>query len=602
MKATLRHLLCSTFILCFGTAMIAAQAETPVTPSAEKPAVAAPAVSDTTSTSTASVVAPAATPAPAPAAAPSAPAAPSASESTSAAPPAAAAAEPAAPASTAEPSAETAPLRRLDEAPASEAHHHGRANPRVGIFNNSYLGKDESADAVVAVFGNATSEGSVNDSVVAVFGNAHASGEVRNSVVAIFGQAYVDTKVREVVSIFGNVQLGPHAEVMGDVVPVFSSVTKDEKAVVHGNMAAVGGAPLGGLEWLHSYIQNCVLKVRPLAIAPHLGWAWAIAVGFLTFYFLLALLFREGTEKCVETLVSRPGASVLAAILVIVLTPVLIVLLCITVVGIAVVPFLGIALICASIFGKAVMLAWLGSRITRLSGREVHPALSVLVGGVIMLALYLIPVVGFLMYKLTGVLGTGVVVYSLLLSTKRNKPAPAVAVPAAGFTAPVAGVVPPMTDIPPAAAAAAAGAVVVEPVAAAVPPITSLARAGFWLRTAALIIDLILVAVLFAIFANMTHVHGGPGFLFVLATYGAVMWKLKGSTIGGIVCGLKVVRLDNRPIDWTTAIVRALGCFLSLVVVGLGFIWVAFDDEKQSWHDKIAGTTVVSGASRNSLV
>jgi uncharacterized RDD family membrane protein YckC len=34
--------------------------------------------------------------------------------------------------------------------------------------------------------------------------------------------------------------------------------------------------------------------------------------------------------------------------------------------------------------------------------------------------------------------------------------------------------------------------------------------------------------------------------------------------------------------------VRALSCFLFV-----GLLWVAFDDEKQSWHDKIAGTTVV---------
>ncbi len=54
-----------------------------------------------------------------------------------------------------------------------------------------------------------------------------------------------------------------------------------------------------------------------------------------------------------------------------------------------------------------------------------------------------------------------------------------------------------------------------------------------------------------------------------------------------------MVRLDDRPVDWTVAIVRALGGFLSLFVAGLGFIWVAFDPERQSWHDKIAGTTVV---------
>jgi uncharacterized RDD family membrane protein YckC len=81
--------------------------------------------------------------------------------------------------------------------------------------------------------------------------------------------------------------------------------------------------------------------------------------------------------------------------------------------------------------------------------------------------------------------------------------------------------------------------------------------------------------------------------LLVLAAYGAVMWKMRGSTIGGMVFDLRVVRLDGRPIDWETAIVRALGCFLSLAVAGLGFFWIAFDHGKQAWHDKIAGTAVV---------
>jgi uncharacterized RDD family membrane protein YckC len=72
------------------------------------------------------------------------------------------------------------------------------------------------------------------------------------------------------------------------------------------------------------------------------------------------------------------------------------------------------------------------------------------------------------------------------------------------------------------------------------------------------------------------------------------MWKVKGTTIGGIVFGLRVVRRDGRPMDWATAIVRALSCFLSMVVAGLGFIWIAIDDDKQGWHDKIAGTVVVT--------
>jgi len=81
--------------------------------------------------------------------------------------------------------------------------------------------------------------------------------------------------------------------------------------------------------------------------------------------------------------------------------------------------------------------------------------------------------------------------------------------------------------------------------------------------------------------------------LFALAVYGATMWKWKSTTVGGIVCDLRVVRLDGQAIDWGTAVVRALSCFLSLAVVGLGFIWIALDPEHQAWHDKIAGTVVV---------
>ena len=123
-------------------------------------------------------------------------------------------------------------------------------------------------------------------------------------------------------------------------------------------------------------------------------------------------------------------------------------------------------------------------------------------------------------------------------------------------------------------------------------------RAGFFIRLGALAIDGVLIGLIMAFLAGLLprglDFHGGPGgWLLALAIYGALMWKHKGTTIGGIVCGLKVVRVDNREIDWPTAVVRALACFLSLAVVGLGFIWVAIDEEKQSWHDKIAGTAVV---------
>lgn len=104
----------------------------------------------------------------------------------------------------------------------------------------------------------------------------------------------------------------------------------------------------------------------------------------------------------------------------------------------------------------------------------------------------------------------------------------------------------------------------------------------------ALFIDVVLVSVLLGIVDGNKEAQ-----LLAIATYGAVMWKLKATTIGGIVFGLQVVRVDGRPIDWATATVRALSCFLSLFIAGLGFIWIALDEGRQAWHDKIAGTAVV---------
>jgi uncharacterized RDD family membrane protein YckC len=346
--------------------------------------------------------------------------------------------------------------------------------------------------------------------------------------------------------------------------------------------------------------------MRPLAFGEHLAWVWYLAIAALLLYTALALLFPQGIAKTVQTLESRPGGSILASVLTVLLTPVLFVLLVLTGIGIALVPFLGIALVIAVIFGKATMLAWLGRRITRYlgDGPLSHPAFAVLIGGVIVLILYTIPVVGLLVSKLVGLIGLGVVVYTLLLRTKRERQA---APSAAGPMAPaMVGVVsgaaststiPPVGSIPPSAV----------PAPSVVPMVvadTTLPRAGFWIRTGALILDVVLVGILLGVSHGVFpwFVHAGPGMLPVLAAYGAIMWKLKGTTIGGIICGLKVVRGDNRPIDWPTAIVRGLGCFLSLFVIGLGFIWVAIDDEKQSWHDKIAGTIVVSTRGSVSLV
>jgi uncharacterized RDD family membrane protein YckC len=503
-------------------------------------------------------------------------------------------------------------------------------NNIVSIGHSSHLQSGEKADAVVSVFGSSTSDGEAMD-VVSVIGNTRVTGPVHDSAVAVLGSAYVDNKVGgDVVAVLGNVELGPHAEIGGDVVSVFGTLQRDPAAIVHGSVQRVLDTDIGGISgfgWLNTWVSHCLFYLRPLALVHGLGWAWTLALSLLAFYACLALLFRSGVERCVHTLETEPGHTALAALIGILLTPVLLVLLCVTVIGIAAVPFVVGALFCMSLFGKAVMLAWLGGRISgRRPGVANHPAVAVLIGGAVVLVLYVVPVVGFLVYKLLGFFGFGAVLYTLVLHTRARRaaasPPPGAASSAfAGVnaadpssSATMAGAGWTARPAPAAGTAAAAAASVSEPEssaasepvqpAAAPPPsappgaipsgplppqiTAAMPRAGFWIRMAALLLDVLLVGFVMSLLHPFGNFH-----IMVLAIYGAVMWKLRGTTVGGIVCDLHVVRLDGRPLDWETAIVRALGCFLSLFVVFLGFIWIAFDYNRQAWHDKIAGTVVV---------
>ena len=451
----------------------------------------------------------------------------------------------------------------------------------VNIGRDSTLPRGEQADSVVSIFGSSTSEGRAAN-VVSILGDTRVTGDAGGNAVAVLGGAYIDARIEgNVVAVLGNVELGPHAEIDGNVVSVGGGLQRDPAAIVHGNVETIFAGNSG---WLRSWIHHCLMYGRPLALADGLGWAWVLAFAFLALYAALALLFRDSLTRCVNTFESQPGQTVLAALALMLLTPVLVALLFVTVIGIAAVPFVLFGLFCAGLFGKAVMLAWLGRRVTHRSGSGTlgHPAAWVLIGGAVVLGLYLVPVVGFLVYKLLGLLGLGAVAYTAILGARAHQ---AAKVTARGTAAPAA---PPGSAPPDAAPVDAIPPVGPAPAPAAPPPVTAaLPRAGFWIRMAALLIDALLVGVLLSI-VHEHHLH-----LVVLAAYGAVMWKLRGSTVGGIVFDLSVVRSDGRAVDWETAIIRALACFLSLAVAGLGFIWIALDPNNQAWHDKIAGTVVV---------
>ena len=470
------------------------------------------------------------------------------------------------------------------------------ANQLVSIGHDTHLAAGQRATQVVSVFGSSSADGDVNQDVVSVIGNTRVTGKVGGSAVAVLGDNDVDGEVtQDVVAVLGHITLGPHARIHGQLVDVLGSISLDPAAQVNGGTQSILPGLLPEIPGMQAWFRHGPLLGRPLFLQPALGLIWSIAAIFLALYVIIALLFHDAVERCVQVLEHHPGKSLLTALLACIITPLVLLLLLVTVIGIPAVPVVILGLVCATLFGKAAVLAWLGHRGMAL-GRPgprtgAGPtALAVLLGGLMVSVAYLVPVLGILVFLGLSMLGYGAVLYTLLDRMRGPQPpaqrsaaatADATSRPAATADS-AATEEPPPHDAAPGPAADPAPAV----------PLMVLPRAGFWIRMGALLIDLVLVSVVLELLGGW-HGHGGRMDVVVTAIYGAIMWQLKGTTVGGIVFDLHVVREDGGPLDWSTAIIRALGCLLSMAAVGLGFIWIAVDPGRQAWHDKLAGTIVV---------
>ena len=125
--------------------------------------------------------------------------------------------------------------------------------------------------------------------------------------------------------------------------------------------------------------------------------------------------------------------------------------------------------------------------------------------------------------------------------------------------------------------------------------VLALPRGAFIERLAAFTLDFILIVIVAQVLnldRNIDGPLGRAGMLLAIA-YHVGFWTWKGTTLGGIITNLRVVRTDGAPVQFAEALVRGLTGIFSLAVAGLGFFWILRDPERQSWHDRVAGTYVV---------
>lgn len=131
--------------------------------------------------------------------------------------------------------------------------------------------------------------------------------------------------------------------------------------------------------------------------------------------------------------------------------------------------------------------------------------------------------------------------------------------------------------------------------------------AGFWRRVAAVILDGLLIGLVTApftlafgggdSFAESARSSAGSGFETVVTWlyYALMESSSKQATVGKMALGIIVTDLDGRRIGFGRATGRHFAKILSALILGIGFLMVAFTERKQGLHDMVASTLVIRG-------
>lgn len=141
---------------------------------------------------------------------------------------------------------------------------------------------------------------------------------------------------------------------------------------------------------------------------------------------------------------------------------------------------------------------------------------------------------------------------------------------------------------------------------------------GFWIRFAAYLIDAIILGIAqFIIFSVLgvaafgstsTDIADSDIFAttmgtvayFITLAMGVLYFVLmessaKQATLGKMALGLVVTDMNGQRISWLRALGRYFAKILSGLIMAIGFIMIAFTDNKQGLHDMICSTLVVKG-------
>ncbi len=466
----------------------------------------------------------------------------------------------------------------------------------IAICSLSYVvAEDMDRNEIVKVFGGdvIVKEGESCENVVVIGGNADVRGDVISDIVIIGGQLTMSGSAGEnVVVIGGKAIIKSTAQISEDLVIIGAEPDVDKGVIVGGDRVTIARWISGVFDGLKSYVIHCLLKGRFFAIS--LPWTMAVLGATIALMFILAFLFPAFFTKNIELAENKIVTALIIGILIPVAIGPVLIALSVTIIGIPAIPVLIILLKGSLLIGILALSTHVGKQVIRMINPSFNmPVMfSALIGVILFSAIMVIPFVGGIFTVILTTIGTGTGIYALIDLIRMSQIKKPLVNDQQVNQLPVSQTVTELKqdDLQ--------------------NQITDSVPATFIQRAGAALIDIVLIMLVYGItFApfmehtlSLSHHHGGPIKLLLMLTYLVLMWNWKQTTIGGIVFRLKICRVDDSRFTIGVAVVRALGLLLSIVPLGLGFLWIAWDERHQGWHDKIAGTVVYQVNEKMSII
>ena len=255
-------------------------------------------------------------------------------------------------------------------------------------------------DDVHSGFGDVLVKGEVLGDVDADFGDVSIQGPVNGDVHAGFGDVYVNATVEGDVDVgHGDVDLGPKAEISGDLECESGEITGNTDAVKGDIMAK--GMPLDFDE------------SHGLDVLGFVGWLFA-ALAFAACAVLAAVIAPRPLAAAARRAEETPGRAFVYGLVSLPVFFLLCVVLAVSIIGIPLLLLLAPAYLAVLFVGALVAAFFLGTRILMFTGRyRVGNAMAAVVGALILAATTFIPVLGDLILYALCLLGTGAVLLAL---------------------------------------------------------------------------------------------------------------------------------------------------------------------------------------------